>query len=100
MGRGIRLQRNPGGLKLINQVELRWRFMGLGANPRSGLTLVGFTDSAWIATSPSSDDGGLLVSYGGGLRVALGDFVVRADIGTSAAEDYVPGFYILLRHTF
>ena len=99
-GRGLRLQRNPGGLKLINQIELRWQFLRLKNNEKSGLTLVGFSDSAWIASTPSSNDGGFLISYGAGLRASLNDFVVRADIGISSEENYTPSTYILLRHTF
>jgi hypothetical protein len=42
-----------------------------------------------------------LVSEGGGLRLTFADaFILRADVGVSAADGYTPGVYIDIDNLF
>ena len=45
--------------------------------------------------------GKLIAGQGGGLRVAFDqNFIVRADVGVSAVEQWDPGVYINMRNLF
>ena len=104
-GRGIRLRRYVGRVKLMDQTELRWTAW----SPRIGqlqldVGLLGFVDVGFVALQ-WSDVGRMfqtpLVGSGGGLRIAFDkNFIVRADVGVSAVEDWSPSVYIDLRNLF
>jgi len=103
-GRGIRASRFLGKVKVLGQPELRWAFVEFEAGPTWELTLVGFVDVGWVATDLASlDELGRapMVGEGGGLRFAINqNFIVRADVGVSAVEDYEPGVYLNINHLF
>lgn len=104
-GRGIRLRRFLGRLKAMNQAELRTTVF----SPKIGnlvidIGVLGFNDLGFVGED-WSEVGDMwstpLVTYGGGLRLAFDkNFIVRADVGVSAVEDYSPGVYIDIRNLF
>ncbi|NOY26848.1 MAG: BamA/TamA family outer membrane protein [Oligoflexia bacterium] len=106
-GRGIRQARFIGRFKLIEQPELRWRFVTFPvARVPIGLSLnvftdIGFVSEDWSGANLSDALATPLVGEGAGLRIAIDEnFIVRADVGVSALEDYAPGFYITLDNLY
>ncbi len=100
-GRGIRWARYIGRFKLFEQAELRWRFVDFAvARVPVALSLHGFADVGvvgedWCREHLAAAFGHLLPGEGGGLRVAIDEnFIIRADVGVSALEDWAPGIYI------
>ncbi len=103
-GRGIRQRRFIGEALVLNQVELRWLALPLTVfSVPLDVHLIGFNDLAFVGAE-ITDFGRMfrtpLVSYGGGLRLALDkNFVVRGDVGFSPLEEG-PSLYIDLRNLF
>lgn len=105
MGRGIRVQRYVGRIKVLEQIEARadvFRHELFGQRFRWGL--VGLVDAGWIGVD-WQDLGGdpyrILLGFGGGLRLAWNeDFVIRADVATSPIERFAPAVYIDIGQTF
>jgi hypothetical protein len=102
-GRGIRVQRYLGKLKVINMTELRWRFLDFDIlSQQFGLTAVGFVDAALVGAELTSPRGaGVVGSTGGALRVSWNEnFVVRCDVGVSPLEDWAPSLYLTIGNPF
>ncbi|MCA9570570.1 MAG: BamA/TamA family outer membrane protein, partial [Myxococcales bacterium] len=97
-GRGIRQRRFVGRAKGLLQNELRWKFWhvepaGVGVD----FTVLGFSDLLFVARewSDLGDFARPVAGEGLGLRLAFDDnFIIRTDVGFSAAEDYAPSVYI------
>lgn len=105
VGRGLRIQRNIGRIKLLDTTELRWKFHGWTLfNQRFDHTLVGFVDAGLIAldwTTLLEEMPRINFGFGGGIRIAWNEaFVVRIDVGVSREEHYEPGIYVQIGHTF
>lgn len=99
-GRGIRQRRFIGRAKGLLQNELRWRMLRVGI---LDVTLLGFSDLLFVARdwSDLGDFARPVSGEGGGLRLAFDDsFIIRADVGVSAAEDYSPSVYIDINNLF
>jgi len=100
-GRGVRLHRYLGRVKLIAQQEIRW---SAWRGRRLALGLAGFVDAGWIGLAldeVGGDPDRVLWSAGGGLRATWkGNFVVRADVGFSPDEQDDPAYYLDLGHTY
>jgi hypothetical protein len=103
-GRGIRQGYFVGRIKNMVQEELRLTYATAHLNK---LTLdfgaVAFFDLGLVASDWDALDelGRPLVSEGVGLRFAMDkNFIVRADVGFSAIEDYAPGIYIDIANLF
>jgi hypothetical protein len=102
IGRGIRARRFIGRIKVVGQLELRLVLFG-DAGAFQGV-LFGFADAGWVGVDYDDFGGNLrtiLTTFGGGLGVYWGQaFLLRFDAGFSPQENYVPAFYISLRHPF
>lgn len=105
MGRGIRVQRFLGKLRIFNQTELRWRFWDFSLfGQRFGLTAVGFGDLG-IVGAEVAEPGPLPlnVGVGGGLRFSWNEnFVIRFDVAVSPSEprERQPGIYLVINNPF
>src|SRR6185437_5158908 len=98
IGRGIRQNRYLGRIKVMDQTEWRWTFVGFELfKQHIELTGVAFADAAWIGVDYKNFGGDpkkIIVSEGLGLRVVWDkDFIVRIDSGISQAEHYAFDFY-------
>ncbi len=104
-GRGIRLRRYIGKVKLMEQAELRATVWSptVGGVPID-LTVLGFGDVGVVSAEWEGLGEALahpLPGTGGGLRVAIDkNFIVRVDVGVSPLEDWSPSVYIDLNNTF
>lgn len=105
MGRGIRLQRIIGRIKVLDQTELRWDFLEhewLGQRFR--WSTGAFLDAGWVAldwTDIGGDPWKIAFGVGGTLRVAWNEnFVVRLDVATSPEERWGIAPYIDIGHPF
>jgi hypothetical protein len=105
MGRGVRVQRYVGDLKLFLQNELRWRFLeweGLGQ--AFALSLNGFVDAGVVGTKlgdPRILDGNGPVGGGAALLFHWNEnFIVNAAVATSALENWPTSVYITLGQAF
>ena len=104
MGRGIRVQRYVGKLKLYAQNELRWRFVewemfgqkfAASTNAFIDAGVVGeeVLDQKLAGTPPIGVGGALLLHWNE-------NFMLRVDVATSAVENYGTSVYITLGQTF
>lgn len=103
IGRGIRVQRFLGGLKVLDQAELRWRFAEVeGLGQTFAFTAVGFVDSGLVGDRVIAPTHlGVSAGGGGALRIAWNEnFVVRCDVATSAIEGFTPQTYITVGQPF
>jgi hypothetical protein len=104
-GRGIRARRYLGRARTVLQQEVRWTFVKakIGSVPVN-LTVLGFADVGVVAQDWSDLGDAFaepLVGTGGGLRIAIdSNFIIRADMGLSAKEDWSPSLYIDLANLF
>jgi len=101
--RGVRLRRFRGQVRFMQQAELRWRFVTFDVGKtRMDLSVLAFSDLGHVAeTWEDIGTGKLIAGQGGGLRVAFDqNFIVRADVGVSAVEQWDPGVYINMRNLF
>lgn len=101
-GRGIRQRRYVGRVKGLVQPEVRWRFLSVDSIGLD-LSLLAFADMLFVARDWDSlgDLGRPAVGQGGGLRIAFDDnFIIRADVGFSAEEEYSPSVYIDINNLF
>jgi len=104
-GRGIRLRRFIGRAKAMEQLELRYafvRFRVVKANTE--ITALAFLDSL-VAAAEWNDLGPAFAhpafGEGIGFRFAFNEnFIIRADVGFSAVENWSPGIYIDVDHLF
>lgn len=105
MGRGIRVQRHPGRVKVLVQQELRYELPTFEVwAQRIRFGLAGFYDAGYVA----EDLGSALsqpprVAFGFGIsgRVAWNDnFVMRLDVAISADEAWRPQIYSAPGHPF
>jgi hypothetical protein len=103
IGRGIRVQRFLGALKVLDQVELRWRFAELSALGQAfAFTAVGFVDAGLVGDRLLQPRHlGVAAGGGGALRVAWNEnFVVRCDVAASPVEGWAPQTYITVAQPF
>ncbi len=102
IGRGIRHGRYRGQVKLVGQQELRARIGTISALSQTiEVGGVGFVDAGWVAHKPTAlTDAAAAWSTGVGLRLNWNDFLVRADLGLSPAEDWAPSFHVDFGHVF
>lgn len=105
MGRGIRVQRYVGKVKLYLQNELRWRFIEwemFGQQFASSTNV--FVDAAMVGTelfARGAFDGTPPIGGGGALLLHWNEnFMLRLDIATSAVERFPVNVYITLGQTF
>ncbi len=103
IGRGIRVQRYLGKVKLLDQVELRYRFFEFEAFEQDfALTTAAFVDAGLVGDeliSPTSVGS----AVGGGLafRIAWNEnFIIRVDVAVSPAENYAIQPYITINQPF
>lgn len=99
-GRGIRQRRFVGRAKGMLQNELRFRAVRVGF---LDVSLLAFSDLLFVAErwSDLGDFARPVAGEGAGLRLAFDDsFIIRADVGFSAAEDYSPSVYIDINNLF
>ena len=101
-GRGIRVRRYIGRIKIVAQGELRWILWGEEGDIRG--VLFAFGDAGYVGVD-YDDFGGnprrILGSFGAGAGVYWGDaFLIRFDMGLSPYEHWEPQFYLNLRHPF
>ncbi|MFH1810805.1 MAG: BamA/TamA family outer membrane protein [Pseudomonadota bacterium] len=104
-GRGIRLDRYIGRIKVLWQEELRAMVGGaVILNQRFVLMLLGFLDAGSVGLDWADwggDPARVLWSAGGGLRLMWNEnFVVRIDVAASPFEREGPGVYINLSNIF
>jgi hypothetical protein len=102
-GRGIRVQRFLGALKVIEQAELRWRFAELRAFEQDfAFTAVAFADAGLVGDRlPTPTNLGLSAGGGGALRIAWNEnFVVRLDLATSPVENWALQTYLTVGQPF
>jgi hypothetical protein len=105
MGRGVRVQRYVGKVKLYVQNELRWRFVEFeGFHQKFAFSTNGFVDAGVVGTDlfdPKAFAGTPPVGAGAGLLFHWNEnFILRLDVATSVVEAYSPGVYITLGQTF
>lgn len=100
LGRGMRQQRYRGAIKVIAQSEVRATILQSEAGV--GLALQAFVDAAWIGESLSEPGpwDRLLVGFGGGIGMGLGNNILRLDVAFSAHENYKPHFYFSVAHPY
>jgi hypothetical protein len=105
MGRGMRVQRIIGRIKVLNQTELRFDLVEhelFGQKFR--WTIIGLLDAGWVGldwTDWGGDPLKIAFGYGGGLRLAWNDnFIIRVDVAVSQEEGYSPGLYIDINNLF
>lgn len=104
-GRGIRLRRYIGKVKAMNQVELRWTaWSPVIAKVPVDLTVLAFNDLGFVGSDFNEFEQMFehpLPTIGGGIRLAFDrNFIVRADMGLSAIEEWSPSVYIDIKNTF
>lgn len=105
MGRGIRIQRYPGRVKLMMQHELRYEFPSFTIfDQELRFGLAGFVDAGSIGyalTDYRNNPLLLRLGWGISLRVAFNrNFVMRLDIAMSRDEGYAPVVYSGPNHPF
>ncbi|MBM4281045.1 MAG: hypothetical protein FJ137_09890 [Deltaproteobacteria bacterium] len=103
LGRGIRVQRFLGALKVLDQAELRWRFAEVEALGQAlAFTAVGFVDSGLVADRVLQPQHvGVAAGGGGALRVAWNEnFIVRCDVAVSPVEQWALQTYITIGQPF
>jgi hypothetical protein len=102
-GRGIRVQRFLGALKVVDQTELRWRFAEVQALAQEfAFTAVAFVDVGLVGDRLVAPRNlGTSAGGGGALRVAWNEnFVVRLDLATSPVENWALQTYLTINHPF
>lgn len=102
-GRGIRVQRYLGKLRVFDQTEVRWRFFDAELlGQKFGFTGAGFVDLGLVGRE-LADPGPmpLLPGFGGALRLSWNEnFIIRFDVGFSPLENYAPSPYLLIGNPF
>jgi hypothetical protein len=104
MGRGIRVQRYVGKLKVFGQSELRWRFVEwqmFGSN--FALSTNGIIDVGYVGVEVFDQEPGGQVPFGVGGAVLFHwneNFMLRVEVATSAIENYGTSVYITLGQSF
>lgn len=105
VGRGIREKFFVGKVKALQQLEFRYNFWSFDLfNQNFLLTFAPFIDAgmtAWDFSRFTHDMKKLHMSFGSGLRALWNDnFVIRADMGLSPAENFAPRFYLVVGNVF
>ena len=102
-GRGIRVQRFLGKARVIEMLELRYRFFEFDLFSQNfALTTAAFVDAALIGDEIiQPKDLGVVTSTGGALRIAWNEnFIIRFDVGVSPQEAWSPQIYITVNQPF
>lgn len=103
VGRGIRVQRYLGALKVVEQAELRWRFFEARALEQDfAFTAVAFADVGLVGDRVLAPTNlGINAGGGGGVRVAWNEnFVVRLDLASSTVESGALQTYLTVNQPF
>jgi hypothetical protein len=105
IGRGVREQLYVGRFKMIEQLELRYNFWSFSLGRQNfDCVAAAFTDlglSAWDYNRFAKDMKNVQLSFGPGFRVYWNKtFVIRADLGLSHHEKFVPRFYLVVGNVF
>jgi hypothetical protein len=103
VGRGIRVQRYLGALKVLDQAELRWRFAEWSALGQTlAFTAVGFLDTGLVGDRLFAPRHvGVAAGGGAALRVAWNEnFVIRCDVAVSPVEAWAPQTYLTVGQPF
>jgi hypothetical protein len=103
IGRGIRVQRFLGKLKVLNQSEVRFRFAETELlSQHFAFTLAGFIDAGIVADELlAPTDVGVSAGGGGALRIAWNEnFIIRIDIAVSPVERWAVQPYITINQPF
>jgi hypothetical protein len=102
LGRGISAGRFRGQAKGVGQQELRSTFLSFELFEETATVgAVAFVDGGWVAHSLEDlQDSAAVWSTGAGLRLGWDDFILRADVGVSPAEQWYPFFYVDFDHVF
>ncbi len=104
MGRGIRVQRYVGKLKLYAQNELRWRFVEWEMfGQKFAASTNAFVDAGVVGEEILDPKlaGQPPVGFGGALLLHWAEnFMLRIDIATSAVENFGTSVYINIGQTF
>jgi hypothetical protein len=103
MGRGIRVQRYLGKVKVLDQVELRYRFFEFAVLEQNfALTTAAFVDAGIIGDELiNPKDIGTNGGFGGAFRVAWNEnFMIRVDVAVSTVEDYATQLYNTINQPF
>jgi hypothetical protein len=104
VGRGIRLARHRGLVKVAEQAELRFeRVIDSLFDLPVRVGAVAFADVGYVAADVSAarlDPALVHIGLGGGARVGLGPLVMRGDLAFSPDENFVPFPYLSVAHTF
>lgn len=105
MGRGLREQLYVGRFKAIEQLEFRYNFWSFTLwRQNFEMVAAAFTDigfAAWDYKRFLRDMKAVQVGFGPGLRLYWDKtFVIRADLGMSPAENFVPRFYLVVGNIF
>ncbi len=105
LGRGISDQKFVGRLKLMEQLELRYRFVSFNLLKQDfDLSTAAFGDvgmTAWDYDRLKKDMRRVYTGFGSGLRIHWNkSFIIRADLGFSPQEHYSPKFYLAVGQVF
>ena len=104
MGRGIRVQRYVGKLKVFAQSELRWRIVEwqmLGSDFAFSTNAV--VDAGYVGVEVFDQQPSGAIPVGGGVAALLHwneNFMLRVEVATSAVENYGISPYITLGQSF
>ncbi|MDP2340459.1 MAG: BamA/TamA family outer membrane protein [Deltaproteobacteria bacterium] len=103
MGRGIRVQRYMGKLKILDQAELRYRFYEFDFLEQNfALTVAAFIDGAIVGDELVDPKNiGTVAGGGGAFRIAWNEnFMIRLDVAASPVENYAPQIYLTINQPF
>lgn len=105
MGRGLREQLYVGRFKAIEQLEFRYNFWSFTLwRQNFDMVAAAFADigaTAWDYQRFLKDVKDVQVGFGPGLRVYWDKtFVIRADLGISPVENFIPRFYLVVGNIF
>jgi outer membrane protein assembly factor BamA len=105
IGRGISEQLYVGRFKAIEQLEIRYKFWSFDLWKQNfDLTGAFFTDigmTSWDYQRFLKDMKKVYVGFGSGLRISWNKtFIVRADLGISPEENFLPKFYLTVGNVF
>ncbi len=105
IGRGVRSLYFPGRIKVIKQLEMRYRFWGFDFLKQhfdtSAVTFLDLGVISWDLKELEKNEFKPLLGFGGGFRVAWNEaFIIRLDLGFSPIESYVPRFYLKIGNVF
>jgi hypothetical protein len=104
VGRGIRLARHRGLVKVAEQAELRFEsIVDVLFDLPFRVGAAAFADVGYVAPDVGAirlDPALVHMGFGAGARVGLGPLVMRGDLAFSPDENFAPYPYLTVAHTF